>query len=968
MGFSVRVIGKRGTNLFVALFFPLAFLVAMTVISGEVVIAEDRGDPTPPPEGDWNITEDTTLDGMDITVSGNINVTSDVHLKIRNSTLRVMRDFPGQYTLLLMEGCSLVVENSTLHLDSFESWQSSSISITRDSVVSTTGRFLAGSNEFHAEWSTIENIASAGDSDEPGGDAIMHITPKDDSELRNMTIRNYGGHAGITSPGMNGSEGGSSAFLCTATTIFDTLIDCRAGDSRGGGLGLTRLSGGNGGKGPNAVVDLTVTFMEGVEVTARGGDGGIGARGADNHDGDGGHGGFGGAGGNALIRLVSPDPLRMFRMSNCSFIATAGTGGSAGNGGSAINGTGGNGRTGADGGNATVQIHCPGDIAIQNVTLTSRSGQGGYGGDYGRHEGGTGSFGPTAEGGDGGSSLVEVLGDGRLNATDMTISSKGGNGLDGGGGYEQGERGGDGGDATILVIMNRTINATEVDLEAVAGNGGNGGPAFSDINGDGGDGGDTVIIFTGLEEMDVRDFSIFVIEGEGGRGRTPSYDGYTGIPTLDIETQLLRLTDGVLNMPLDDLSGNAVGYLYNVEFDMNIVHPPVLPIGDAIVYQWYPVTVTVVDNPDPSKANVLEDYTVAVIHIETGAIVDSKVTDENGRCRFHLNSFVYTSYSVDYVGSYFLLATTPDRKTTKMVKIEVQKPLTVTISIYSSHPHPHIQVIDPEDDTLVVGYSWDETLLEVKGMINYQEGDIFNATIHLYPEDADPSDWPVIWLEKVETPPIPPIRPMVLHGRFYPPEDGRSQWTFNITYPLFSYVPALYNGSYVLVVNVTTDYGEYTSESSFDLVLDPNVGRPWVQVSTPIDGRELGEVIVLRVQGAAGDDYNLSRVEVRIDGGGWTAVTGLEEWFFDLDIIELLDGEHMITLRSFDGVRFSELDVHSFTVNRSTSNGGNGNGGGGSTPDDDMFIYIIAGLLLLVAGIILLVGVAILKTRRRPDS
>ena len=186
---------------------------------------------------------------------------------------------------------------------------------------------------------------------------------------------------------------------------------------------------------------------------------------------------------------------------------------------------------------------------MQNVTLTSRSGEGGYGGDYGRPEGGTGSFGAPAEGGDGGSCRVEVLGNGMLTATDMTISSMGGNGLHGGGGYEQGEMGGDGGDAAILVHMNMTINATGVYLDAVGGNGGNGGPAFSDINGDGGDGGDALILFTGLEEMDVQDFSIFVTKGEGGKGRASLYDGYTGIPTLDIETQLLRLTDGVLNMP-----------------------------------------------------------------------------------------------------------------------------------------------------------------------------------------------------------------------------------------------------------------------------------------------------------------------------------------------------------------------------------------------------------------------------------
>ncbi|MCK5252301.1 MAG: hypothetical protein KAQ96_05100, partial [Thermoplasmata archaeon] len=490
-------------------------MVAMTVISGEVVIAEDRGDPTPPPDGDWNITEDTTLDGMDVTVSGNINVTEGVNLTIRNSTLRVMRDFPGQYIFILREGF-LVVENSTLHLDSFESWLSSSISITRGSVVSTTGRFSASSQEFHAEGSTIENIAPAGENDKPGVDAIMLIGPETDSELRNMTIRNYGGYADMWSPGMNGSQGGSSEFLCTVTTIVDSLIDCRAGDSRGGGLGLTGLSGGHGGTGPTAVVRLTATFLEGVEVTARGGDGGAGARGSRNTAGNGGHGGDGAEGGIALVTLESPTILEMY---NVTISAKSGNGGSGGNGGEAIDGDGGTAGYGANAGTCSIEISSTDDIIIEDSTFTALGGEGGYGGDYGRHEGGTGSFGIPRPGGYGGDALVEIMGQVSMYLEDLKIEVRGGHGLDGGGGYEQGETGGNGAEGTIQVHAKANIETVGADLRATGGNGGPGGPAFSEIRGNGGDGGDAMIEFTGLLEMEMDAFSIYVIVGTGGLGR-----------------------------------------------------------------------------------------------------------------------------------------------------------------------------------------------------------------------------------------------------------------------------------------------------------------------------------------------------------------------------------------------------------------------------------------------------------------
>jgi len=601
--------GKKGLHV---ILLALACLLLLVVVTSMAMGAEaDTPEITgsqPPFLGPWYIDEDTVMEGGELNLSMNVHVMRGVRLLMVNTTFTILHDYPHEREFTTEDGSTLFVINSTLNLDSFSGEAQASLNFEGGSQIRTTGRFYGSCNSFFAEDTTFTNLAPNGGPDEPGEDAIFIADGKVNSEFIRVTIKNQAGKAGGTSPGLAGAKGGMAQLISNVSAWTDCTIECIAGDSMGGGLGLTGSSGGDGGLGGDVQMRIRASFFQNVVIYAKASDGGNGARGARNPSGNGGSGGNGADGGNAYVKLDSTNILEMF---NVSITAISGNGGSGGNGGEAINGDGGTAGDGVDAGYSTIDITCDDDIIMEDLEIDAIGGEGGYGGDYGRLESGVGSFGIPRPGGKGGDASIKVLGLLGLFVDDIRAHARGGAGLDGGGGYDQGETGGRGGDAAVRFHVDATIEAEGVDLNSFGGLGGHGGPAESEIEGNGGDGGDALVEFTGLLDMAVEHFSIYVNFGTGGTGREYLYDGADGIPTLDLDTRNLWMAEGVFNQPLDDLHGDAVGELYNVTFDMEF-GIPVLPIGNAAVTTWFPVTVLVIDDADPLKAKPLALHEVTV--------------------------------------------------------------------------------------------------------------------------------------------------------------------------------------------------------------------------------------------------------------------------------------------------------------------------------------------------------------------
>lgn len=952
--------GRNRVWSLVAIFFPLTLLVAVAVFSGGDAIAEDRGDPTPPPTGDWYVNATTRIEGGYVNVTGNIFVGRGATLTLKDTLLTVNSSPVAQFTFLVKAGATLVVNGSTLHLDIFESEPQAALVFTGGSMVTTRGQFLSRSQSTFLTDTEIRNQAPGGAPDMPGGDALLILDGKVNSEAANVIILNKGGDAGLAGPGLEGRSGGRATMISNISIWNRCIITNRAGESRGGGMGIGSTPGGDGGPGADVVIWLHSFLLEDVTITNEASQGGIGARGSRNITGNGGDGGNGADGGSAWLYIDCADVLEI---RDCTFDVRSGNGGSGGSGGEAIDGDGGHGGMPGMAGDAYVTVTSQGDVHLTRTTFSCLAGEGGYGGDYGRHESGIGTFGTPSAGGNGGTARVQITGPWDLYANGLTIETRGGAGLDGGGGYDQGERGGNGGDGIVRVRVNGSLEATGVDMQAFGGNGGPGGQAYSDINGAGGDGGDALIEFTGLAKMDVEESTLLVTAGEGGLGDKPIYDGYQGGSQLDLETEDLWMGNSTLNMPLDDMKGDAVGHLYQVEFDMEFgIH--VLPRDNAVVYESYLVRVTVSDDPDPSKASPLEGYEVLVYDRDTGALVASAFTDADGRRQFDLLAFEYTSSQVIYRGSYYFVARAPDG-TERKYRGEIQGPTDLHIRFDSWYPFVDIIIDDPEEGKEYRLYPSRGEHLDTHGYF-ITESRMKGVSVQLRPEGESSEAWPVYKLGQSPIPHEEMVDENLSWGKYFPPNTHSNRWLFFYRFPMAGDVE-YYNGAWIFEVIVETEYDRHMDRITINLLLDENLERPWVRILTEVNGATFDGSIVT-VEGSAGDDYQVTIVEARLDSGEWFVVGTSENWSMTIDTGSLGEGTHHLDLRAFDGLDYSDLSTSTFEVRFDEEPPDDDDGGNRMIDWNTRTILMASGGLLMVIALALLVAVYIVRRRSPPDN
>jgi hypothetical protein len=99
-----------------------------------------------------------------------------------------------------------------------------------------------------------------------------------------------------------------------------------------------------------------------------------------------------------------------------------------------------------------------------------------------------------------------------------------------------------------------------------------------------------------------------------------------------------------------------------------------------------------------------------------------------------------------------------------------------------------------------------------------------------------------------------------------------------------------------------------------DLTALPGNEPPMVIITSPEDGGTyLGAI---DINGTASDDTEVTLVEIRIDGGEWTSVTGTTEWGHELDTTELSHGSHTIEARAFDDEDYSDIVSVTFIVDQ----------------------------------------------------
>lgn len=126
---------------------------------------------------------------------------------------------------------------------------------------------------------------------------------------------------------------------------------------------------------------------------------------------------------------------------------------------------------------------------------------------------------------------------------------------------------------------------------------------------------------------------------------------------------------------------------------------------------------------------------------------------------------------------------------------------------------------------------------------------------------------------------------------------------------------------------------------------------PTVNITSPVQGETISSEYL--IEGVAFDpEGRLQIVEIKIDEGEWTEVTGNASWTFYWDTTNVSNGLHTIHVRSFDGVYYS-IDVFvTVTVSNPISYG----------PDDWLFVAVA--ISLVVIAVIVMLAYILFKKRR----
>jgi hypothetical protein len=126
----------------------------------------------------------------------------------------------------------------------------------------------------------------------------------------------------------------------------------------------------------------------------------------------------------------------------------------------------------------------------------------------------------------------------------------------------------------------------------------------------------------------------------------------------------------------------------------------------------------------------------------------------------------------------------------------------------------------------------------------------------------------------------------------FEPVSGQENWDHSFD------ISDKEEGKYNLIVRGIDDAGNVSYEGPYNVYIDPASDLPVVHISNPSPGMRVGNS--LNVVGTCVDDDVVRRVEVRLDDGPFMEADGQEFWSQALDVGEIADGQHTLTVRGVD--------------------------------------------------------------------
>jgi outer membrane protein assembly factor BamB len=180
--------------------------------------------------------------------------------------------------------------------------------------------------------------------------------------------------------------------------------------------------------------------------------------------------------------------------------------------------------------------------------------------------------------------------------------------------------------------------------------------------------------------------------------------------------------------------------------------------------------------------------------------------------------------------------------------------------------------------------------------------------------------------------------------------DGLTAWSFDLN------TSRLSNGKHKLAFRAF-DGELYSPEINLNVKVSNIIInlKPSIIITGPPTGSALSGTAI--ITGTASDpENNLARVEMSLNGGGWSAIVGASSWSYPLDTTMLRNGQHSAQFRSFDGTYYSEPAQLNFTVRNAVAQ---------TSQSANPILYVIPVIVIMAAVIAVLV---LLRRRRSRGS
>lgn len=137
-----------------------------------------------------------------------------------------------------------------------------------------------------------------------------------------------------------------------------------------------------------------------------------------------------------------------------------------------------------------------------------------------------------------------------------------------------------------------------------------------------------------------------------------------------------------------------------------------------------------------------------------------------------------------------------------------------------------------------------------------------------------------------------------------------------------SWIPQpIQKGNQSVTVQVSDGRGG-TAEQKFTISVSVGTGPngPACSIASPVNGTKAAKELVV-TGNAVGKYGKITKVEIRIDGGGWHHANGTENWSYSLDTTKLVNGRHEIQARAWEGTAISEPATVTVVVNNPGQSG-----------------------------------------------